>query len=821
MTVQPSVGGPRRAIWGLVNDGYALVAKTANLTHDEAFELCRVPDIGDPSAYLDHGVAYLQAPKWGHVFARYFTNAERDSAGRASLVYDVVALSDADFAALGNDAFRALPPFAADRKPERFGELPHPAITPCDDATEAARLATLLAQVDQAAVTTLLGALLAGARVLCIAPGLRFDTVECLTLLLPPALRPLVTFQIPTVDFPNHAPRLTVAERGHALLVEREWDVVLPRDTDDPRLDEPTSIAERLVTLGRTDDRLRRAWVASSAYSAGRVDLATAVAAIVRMDLLREGLRAGDLKRTVLVAARAETNEERRWLAEAIFEHAKPDGVAVALADVVRGEQRGAWPAVHAVASAVGQSREQQPERFAAFFTTLLDGLRDVQRPAGDTTARDVHVMLACAMASLDDLGRFLDIADPDLPWEIAWRDGSARWVKGRSHVARLFDALAAKGATYAEAIDGVHAIGIVAKTTTGRARGRATAIGLSLVRRTLRDRALLEPPDRLGALVEGLTRVWAASDGSTAERSTTPVATEFERSLRRFLGIGEPNIDPRRIAADFSRTLAELPDGGDTELLGWVIAVLERAHAGALGELTVRAVSAVLDEQRRLSPQPEQPSVVGRVLLHFATSDASFVFRPVWLDVSRHADDASRRELIVRALAWVARGYATRRFTVGAFADACVVAGAEGVAIDTVTAELLVPHLASVAAARGGPTELAMLAAMVGSLATPAAAARLSDVLLGGADVGIADAVRMRRLALALHEIERVRDEQRYDEARATLRRVLARQALSADEERTLRAFLGVEDGTVVRRLLGRLPSLTPRGAAVVGDRR
>jgi hypothetical protein len=330
----------------------------------------------------------------------------------------------------------------------------------------------------------------------------------------------------------------------------------------------------------------------------------------------------------------------------------------------------------------------------------------------------------------------------------------------------------------------------------------------------------VLEPPDRLGALVDGLMRVWAASDGSTAERSSAPGAEEFELSLRRFLGIGEPNIDPRRIAADFSRALAELSDGGDAELLGWVIAVLERAHAGALGELTVRAVSAVLDEQRRLSPRPELPSVIGRVLLHFATSDASFVFRPVWLDVSRHADDASRRELIVRALAWVARGYATGRFTVGAFADACVVAGAEGVAIDTATAELLVPHLASVAAARGGPTELALLAAMVGSLATPAAAARLSDVLLGGADPGIADGVRMRRLALALHEIERVRDEQRYDEARATLRRVLARQALSADEERTLRAFLGVEDGTVVRRLLGRLPSLTPRGAAVAGDR-
>ena len=61
--------GPRRAIWGLVNDGYALVAKTANLSHDDAFELCRVPDIGDPSGYLDQSVAYLRAPKWGHVFA--------------------------------------------------------------------------------------------------------------------------------------------------------------------------------------------------------------------------------------------------------------------------------------------------------------------------------------------------------------------------------------------------------------------------------------------------------------------------------------------------------------------------------------------------------------------------------------------------------------------------------------------------------------------------------------------------------------------------------------------------------------------------------
>jgi len=78
-----------------------------------------------------------------------------------------------------------------------------------------------------------------------------------------------------------------------------------------------------------------------------------------------------------------------------------------------------------------------------------------------------------------------------------------------------------------------------------------------------------------------------------------------------------------------------------------------------------------------------------------------------------------------------------------------------------------------------------------------------------------------MRRLALALHEIERVRDEDRYGEARATLRRVLARGTLDADEEKALRVFLGVEDGTVLGKWLSRLPSLTPGGVLVTGDKR
>jgi len=823
MTAPDTTGGPRRAIWGLVNDGYALVAKTANLSYDEAFELCRVPDIGDPSAYLDSGLAFLRAPKWGHVFARYFTNADRDSAGRASLVYDVVALSADEFAALGNDAFAALPPLARDHRPERFGELPIPTLVARDESTSAARLTELLKAEDQTTITTLLAALLAGDRVLSFMPGVREETVECLTLLLPPWLRPALTFQIPTIDVPKQTPRLTVAERPHALLAEREWTAMLPRDAADPRFIEPTATAARLVALGKTGDRLHRAWAVGAALSSEgaptQIDLGAEIAGILRMDLVHEGLRSGDLRRAVLVTARATSDDERIRLADALFRHAAADRVAAALADVARGEQRGAWSAVQAVSLAIGRRRELQRERFTKFFSNLLDGLHAVPRPADDDGARAAQVTLACAAAALDDLDRFLDVADPALPWEAAWHNGTARWVKGRSQVARLFDALAAKGASYADAVDGVNAIAAVAAAATGRARERASAIGLVLVRRTFRERALLEPPDKLGPLVDGVVRIWLAG---TADAGA-PTPDDAERALRRLFGFGEPlsgGGDPRRLAAELSRTIGDAP-GGEVELVGWIVAALDRAHTGATGDAAVRVATVLLEEAYRLAPRSELATHIGRVLLHFAATDAAFVFRPGWLDLVRRVDDTVRRELLARALAWVARGYASGRFTIGALVDACVASGAEGGTIDAATVALLESHLVTAVQSRGNATEVALLAGVVSGIATPNAAERLTEALLGAVDESVSDGVRMRRLALALHEVERVRDEERFADARAALRRATARRALSPDEERALRTFLGVDSGTVIGRLLGKLPSLSTGGAVATSEGR
>jgi hypothetical protein len=314
--------------------------------------------------------------------------------------------------------------------------------------------------------------------------------------------------------------------------------------------------------------------------------------------------------------------------------------------------------------------------------------------------------------------------------------------------------------------------------------------------------------------------RIWSAG---RAGASTSPSPDDTERALRRLFGVGDPLIgggDPRRLAAELSRTIGDSP-GGEVELVGWIVAALDRVHAGTIGDPAVRVVAVLLEEDHRLAPRSELPTHVGRVLLHFAATDAAFVFRSAWLDVVRHVDDLSRRELLARALAWVARGYAHGRFTIGALVDACVASGAEGGTIDEATVTLLESHLAAAVRTRGTATELALLSAVVSGIATPNAAERLTDAVLGSVDASIGDSIRMRRLALALHDIERVRDEDRYAEARAALRRVLARRELSADEERALRTFLGVDDGTVIGRLLGKLPSLTPTGSIVLGERR
>src|SRR5471030_2320613 len=84
-----------RAVWGLINDRYDVAAHSASITAEDALTLGRAATAGDPQVPLDSGLAHLLHPDWGHVFARFYTNAQRDSANRLNVVYDVVRPSRA------------------------------------------------------------------------------------------------------------------------------------------------------------------------------------------------------------------------------------------------------------------------------------------------------------------------------------------------------------------------------------------------------------------------------------------------------------------------------------------------------------------------------------------------------------------------------------------------------------------------------------------------------------------------------------------------------------------------------------------------------
>ncbi len=97
-----------RAVYGLVDDQYGVVAHTPTLSRDEAQVLCHAVGIGDPAAPIDDALSFLAVPGWGLVCTRYATRL--DARGRLALGSDSVAVDVASFWAVRNDPLRCMPP---------------------------------------------------------------------------------------------------------------------------------------------------------------------------------------------------------------------------------------------------------------------------------------------------------------------------------------------------------------------------------------------------------------------------------------------------------------------------------------------------------------------------------------------------------------------------------------------------------------------------------------------------------------------------------------------------------------------------------------
>ena len=213
-------------MWGLVDDRYDVAARTPSLSPDDARRLCRVPDMGDPGAPLDDAVAYLVAPEWGPVCARYYTNAQRDSSGRLTIVYDVVRPTREMLVEAQFNPFRVFPPRCRESNDRTSWRARPPTAS---NAADAGRLAALLPTLDERMLSDVLAAVLTSGHVLWLTSS-PLAVIEAIVLMLPVELRERFTFQSRTLNRPAHLPVLTVAEQQLGSLRDVSWSVVLPRD---------------------------------------------------------------------------------------------------------------------------------------------------------------------------------------------------------------------------------------------------------------------------------------------------------------------------------------------------------------------------------------------------------------------------------------------------------------------------------------------------------------------------------------------------------------------------------------------------------------
>ena len=232
---------------------YDVVAKTANIELNAARTLAEklLPGNVPHGATIEEEVGYVHPPEGGHLVFRYARYGwSGDNRGEIYMT-DILWLDDADFARARANAFALVP--RSDAVFDVLTELPPPQIPERTAADDAARLVALAPLANDTAPIV--------ANTLAMAPALLLETneraakAELFTLLLPPSLRPSLTFQTRAFRVPPFPPRLTLTDSYYASLQSGPWKKVLP----DISVDVPSSLARSLTDLAAKPERLQRA----------------------------------------------------------------------------------------------------------------------------------------------------------------------------------------------------------------------------------------------------------------------------------------------------------------------------------------------------------------------------------------------------------------------------------------------------------------------------------------------------------------------------------------------------------------------------------
>jgi hypothetical protein len=225
---------------------YDVVAKTANIELAAARQLAETMQLGN----LPFGVkigeefGYARPESGGHVIARYTTYGWND--GRpAPPMTDLLWLDDAEFETVRCNPFHVIP--RSDDVYAELTELPTFTLPSVDAAAELDRIRALRGEAIN--FTSFVAGVLEADPLLIVDANNHAANVELLMLLLPPRLRPRLTFQTRTFQPPQLPRRVTAADAMHANLRHARWARTLPDDADSLPLNPANRFADLLASL--------------------------------------------------------------------------------------------------------------------------------------------------------------------------------------------------------------------------------------------------------------------------------------------------------------------------------------------------------------------------------------------------------------------------------------------------------------------------------------------------------------------------------------------------------------------------------------------
>ena len=787
-----------RAVWGLVADRYDVAARTPSLSPEDARRLCRVADMGDPAAPLDDAAAYLVAPEWGPVCARYYTNAQRDSSGRLTIVYDVVRPSPQLLAEARFNPFRVLPPTSATRTIDVSGELAAPGV---NDVDESVRLTALLPAIDERALTDVLAAVLASGSTLWLTTS-ALPTIETIVLMLPVALRERFTFQSWTLNRPSHLPSLTVAEQQVGGLRDASWAFVLPRD----RANLPAaavSAAAALIELARDSDRLARAHRTVANFGETASSFLAEIERMLRLDRFFSDRDRSDVSAALAAVAEAPTDAERESLAAELFSAFEPADLAAAIADLVERTPAAGWSAIAALVAMLRARTSADPSA-STMLGEIVARVAASWLPDDPASARG-RAMLAAFAAQANQA----DAAVLLLPRDVIAATGETEPKRGKpareagsaTSLAAFVDLALSARPTIAAVRDMIRlATPIAREVSSRRAAQRLSVLQFAAVRRAIAASGMSCHGSELESLRRDLLTFW--------ERCAP--AGELDAAAKRLLaspGGQQTAGDAHSLAMSFGR---DADRAGVAEVIGWVRLLLQSPD----GISAAAAFAAACPTASELAPH------IGALARAVVPRERSSLLSKPWTELLDLADARTRRDLLIEALGdAIAR--ASDGGAVGLVCDACAAVGERGIRLDEEIGKPIIAALTRMRS-REVPADAALrlriACAAVEQISDDAVAdAIAASVWSDSTNVNVVGG-RLFLASAALRAVERIRPAAPFaalaDAARADLS---WRSSLPPEHARRITNFLRLAGGSSLAALIRReLPdetqSLSPR---------